>query len=250
MCDVTFPQFQSLDIVSKDYSAKPPAKAASGATCLRELKKGIEMRIKKCLLGLAAVTAAFALTGCGTTTDGSSVSRAASSSSNIQRSIPSSNASVSSEVRFEAYVTGYSFWDNTPPGSSAIAHPVIHRRAGGTGTYVDPVTLAVGHKIIGERRSIDYPVGTRFYIKSLRKYAIVEDVCGDGNRPQDGPCHTGKQGRPWLDIYVDGANSARQHSNNCMSRLTRFHTVIQNPGPNYPVVAGPITESGCQVFSS
>lgn len=207
------------------------------------------MRIGNGLLGFPAVTAALALSGCVTTTGSDAVSRAAPASGNLRSTVSTSTAPASNEVRFEAYVTGYSFWDNTPPGSSAIAYPVIHRRAGGTGTFADPVTLAVGHRIDGSRRSTDYPVGTRFYIENLRKYAIVEDVCGDGNSPQDGPCHSGKEGRPWLDIYVDGANSPRQTSTNCMNQLTRFHDVIQNPGPNYPVVSGPITESGCQVFS-
>ena len=45
------------------------------------------------------------------------------------------------EKAFSAYLTGYSYWDNTPPGSAAISKPVIHRRAGGTGKYNDPITI-------------------------------------------------------------------------------------------------------------
>jgi len=198
----------------------------------------------------AAFAGLVALSGCmGTSTSGTNVlstEKAISGDSTLSTRSPITGRE--NEVRFEAYVTGYSYWDNTPPGSAAIAHPVIHRSAGGTGTYDDPITLAVGHRIDGSRRSIDYPVGTRFYLEGLRKYAIVEDLCGDGSRPQDGPCHSGHQGRPWLDIYVDGAQSPRSASNACMARLTRFHDVIQNPAPDYPVVAGALTESGCQVF--
>ena len=181
--------------------------------------------------------AALVLSGCGTPIALSSQGGAVSAKN------------VAEEARFEAYVTGYSYWDNTPPGSAAIAYPVLRNQAGGTGTYDDPITLAVGHRIDGARRSTDYPVGTRFYLQDLRKYAIVEDVCGDGPTPQNGPCHTGKNGRPWIDIYVDGSNSPRSASDNCMRRLTRFQQVIQNPAPDYPVVAGALTESGCQVFS-
>jgi hypothetical protein len=152
------------------------------------------------------------------------------------------------EKHFKAYVTGYSYWDNTPPGSAAIARPVIHRRAGGTGTYRDPITIAVGHVMRYGRSKLDYPAGTRFYIKGLRKYAIVEDACGDGNRPQDGPCHTGHRGLPWLDIYVDGSKSSPSASNACAHRLTKVHGIIMNPKPEYPVVAGRLTESGCPVF--
>ncbi len=112
------------------------------------------------------------------------------------------------ETSLVAYVTGYSYWDNTPAGSTDISHGVIHSKAGGTGTYSDPITLAVGHSIVGGKDILDYPAGTKFYISYLKKYAIVEDTCGDGNSPQNGPCHTGYQGHPWVDLYVDGQNTS------------------------------------------
>ncbi|MBV1903002.1 MAG: hypothetical protein KUG58_05140 [Marinosulfonomonas sp.] len=152
------------------------------------------------------------------------------------------------ETRFKAYLTGYSYWDNTPPGSAAISKPVIHSRAGGTGTYRDPITIAVGHTIKGGRQTLDYPAGTRFYLERLRKYAIVEDVCGDGNRPQDGPCHTGHLGHAWLDIYVGGRKQTASVSTACARRITAMHTVIINPGPNHKVDPGELTDSGCRVF--
>jgi len=150
--------------------------------------------------------------------------------------------------RMQVYLTGYSYWDNTPPGSAQIARPVIHRRAGGTGTYNDPVTLAVGHVKSGSRSAMDFQTGTRFYIERLRKYAIVEDLCGDGNRPQDGPCHSGYNGRPWIDIYVGGQNSDKSYTHNCTYRITGVQNVIVNPAPGYPVNSGEITAGGCQVF--
>lgn len=153
------------------------------------------------------------------------------------------------EQPFNVFLTGYSYWDNTPPGSSAISNPVVHRRAGGTGTYNDPITIAVGHVITGPRDKLDYPEGTRFYLKRLHKYVIVEDTCGDGNRPQDGPCHSGKNGMPWLDIYVDGAGASSQTSEQCMNKITGNHQIIMNPRADYPVVVGALTASGCQVFS-
>ena len=91
---------------------------------------------------------------------------------------------ASAEQQFNAFLTGYSYWDNTPRESSQIARPEVHRQAGGSGTYRDPVTLAVGHVKHGGRSVMDFPAGTRFYIPRLQKYAIVEDLCGDGNTPQ------------------------------------------------------------------
>ncbi|PCJ74881.1 MAG: hypothetical protein COA53_08750 [Rhodobacteraceae bacterium] len=153
------------------------------------------------------------------------------------------------ETTFDIYLTGYSYWDNTPPGSAEISKPVIHRKAGGKGTYRDPITIAVGHTIIGNRQTLDFEAGTRFYIPNLRKYVIVEDVCGDGRNPQDGPCHTGYNGLPWLDIYVDGSGSRSGDATQCARQITAVQQIIMNPDRDYPVVSGALTETGCQVFS-
>jgi hypothetical protein len=67
-------------------------------------------------------------------------------------------------------VTFYGAGDNDPPGSTEIAHPnALHRAAGGTGTYANPISLA------GDRRAI--PVGTRVYYPPLAKYFVMEDDC-------------------------------------------------------------------------
>ena len=125
---------------------------------------------------------------------------------------------------------------------------MIHRRAGGKGTFDDPVTIAVGHRIDGGRQTLDYPAGTMFYIERLRKSAIVEDVCGDGNKPQNGPCHTGHRGYPWLDIYIGGGKHSASVTDACANKITALQRVVINPGPNYPVAAGEVTASSCKVF--
>ena len=148
----------------------------------------------------------------------------------------------------QAYVTGYSYWDNTPPATVQISHPVKHQHAGGLGTFSNPVTLAVGHRIIAGEDVLDIPAGTLFYLPRLRKYAIVEDTCGDGPSPQDGPCHTGYQGNIWLDIYVDGVSTDKAVSEACMSKITGLQPVVMDPGPHMSVVIGPVTEGGCFIF--
>lgn len=152
---------------------------------------------------------------------------------------------VNPEQSMNVYLTGYSFWDNTPRGSAQIARPVIHRTAGGTGTYDDPITLAVGHIKRGSRSTMDYPAGTRFYVQNLQKYAIVEDLCGDGNNPQNGPCHSGYRGHAWLDIYVGGRSVGESRSNSCMNSITGIQNVILYPQPGYPVRPGEISTSTC-----
>ena len=149
------------------------------------------------------------------------------------------------EVAFTGYLTGYSFWDNTPPGSAAIARPVIHRSAAGVGTYQDPITIAVGYRLVGGTAKLDYPAGTRFYIPNLRRYVIVEDICGNGPQPHLTGCHRGKNGAPWLDVYVDGRRAGAGAANACMYAITGMQTFIMHPRKDYPVFAGALTESGC-----
>jgi hypothetical protein len=147
------------------------------------------------------------------------------------------------ENRFSAYITGYGWPDNTPKGSAAISQRVLHSLAGGIGTYSDPVTLAVGHSMATGRDVLDYPAGTKFYIPTLRKYFIVEDTCGDGSAPQNGPCHTGKDGNPWLDVWVGGNSTNESATIACEHNITGTHLVIKNPASNYVVVTGDVASS-------
>ena len=149
------------------------------------------------------------------------------------------------------YLTGYSWWDNTPPGSPTIAYPrsdgwpTVHDSATGNGTYANPVTLAVGWVRSGSRETPDWPVGRRFYLPFLHKYVIVEDQCGDD--AQYGPCHDLSEADPgattWLDVWVDGRNRPRSVSDRCMDRITAIHTVVYQPKSTYPVNPGTITRA-------
>lgn len=150
--------------------------------------------------------------------------------------------------RFNVYLTGYTYWDNTPPGSAEIARPVLRNKAGGTGTWQSPITIAVGHRIENGRQTLDYPAGTRFYLPRLQKYAIVEDVCGDGATPQNGPCHSGYNGHPWLDIWIGGKGVSAAEADECARRITAVQPIILDPPRNLPVQKGEIVGSGCKVY--
>jgi hypothetical protein len=106
----------------------------------------------------------------------------------------------------------------------------------------------VGHSIVNGHQTLDYPEGTRFYLPRLNKYAIVEDVCGDGPTPQGGPCHTGHKGHPWLDIWIGGKDVSPQESDACARRITAVQTAIINPPRDLPVQEGEIAMGGCKVF--
>lgn len=158
--------------------------------------------------------------------------------------------SAGTEKYLNAYTTGYTYYDNTPPGSATISHPILHSKAGGTGTFADPITVAVGHNLSSGQDVLDYPAGTLFYIPNVRRYFIVEDTCGDGGTPQNGPCHTGYPSgtTTWLDIWIDGQSGAESAVQDCASQVTdangEVHVAIQNPASNYVVVSGPVFQNG------
>jgi len=170
---------------------------------------------------------------------------------------PEEKAFVIAESSYTAYTTGYSWWDNTPPGgaisdgaNSGRTPHGVHTVAGGDGSYTWPVTMAVGHSITNGVDTLDIPAGTRFYIPNLRKYFIVEDTCGDGPTPQNGPCHINEDfpGVQMLDLWINGkADTASGHTKSyaCMDAITKKVTVIKNPVTNYKVVAGSVYADKC-----
>ena len=163
-----------------------------------------------------------------------------------------SSPPASGELLFpKVYVTAYSWFDNTPAGSPSISHPVLHRTAGGAGTYENPVTLAVGHSLETGEDVMDIPAGTRIYVPSIRRYFMVEDTCGDGPSPEDGPCHSGAEefgdASLWIDLWIGGEGGSAALAQRCAKAITGVHIVILNPGQNYLVAdgAGVIHDGRC-----
>lgn len=142
----------------------------------------------------------------------------------------------------QAYITAYTWFDNTPPGSPVISNPVMHRTAGGTGTYDDPVTIAVGHSLETGKDVLDFPAGTRIYLPDVRRYFVVEDTCGDGDAPEDGPCHSGAEefgdASVWLDMWIGGQEADADFVRRCTSQVTGVRRVVFDPADNYVVAAG------------
>jgi len=145
------------------------------------------------------------------------------------------STSSAAEATSTAYVTGYSYYDNSPPGT-AISDPVLHQGAGGVGTYANPITVAVG--IVNNAPMI--AAGTRFYIPNLRRYFMVEDTCAS--------CATNVPSGAafWIDVWVDGSTTSTAAADLCMNAITGNWKVIQNPASTYAVVSGAISKaSGC-----
>jgi hypothetical protein len=161
-------------------------------------------------------------------------------------------AQPAKEITLTAYLTGYAWPDNTPPGS-AISNPIIHHEAGGTGTYADPITVAVGHSFINGVDVLDYKAGTVFYMPYLRKYFIAEDTCGDGDTPQNVPCHNlhmaGNEApagaEAWLDLWVGGVGSSQSDVLTCEDTITGLHPILLKPSSNYLVNPGAVYGTSC-----
>lgn len=132
---------------------------------------------------------------------------------------PTSATPTPSPATTNYYVTGYSWWDNDPPGSAAIAYPILHQQAAGTGTYADPITAAVGSGTL--------KAGTRVYIPKLSRYFIVEDLCAS--------C-TGA----WIDVWADGRNLSESAADQCLRGFTGTYPVIVAPPQGLTVTAGAV----------
>ena len=138
-------------------------------------------------------------------------------------------AATPKDVRMPGtYTTAYDWWDNNPPGSAEISHPVVHRHAGGQGTYADPLTVAVNDRSSGN--GLQFRAGTRFYVPNVRAYLVVEDTLGGG-----------PGGRVHLDMWAGGKTSTERSAYNCMNHVTGNVLVIKNPTRKYAVVKGPLS---------
>jgi hypothetical protein len=151
--------------------------------------------------------------------------------------------STNEQIVNTTYTTAYTWYDNTPAGSATISHPVLHQTAGGTGTFDDPITIAVGHSLATGQDVLDFPAGTKIYLPDVRRYFIVEDTCGDGNDPQGGPCHQGVNANGtnstiWIDMWIGGQSMSASGANECASRVTNVNTAVFNPASNYVVAPG------------
>jgi hypothetical protein len=125
------------------------------------------------------------------------------------------------------WLTGYSWQDNTPPGSSVVGEPVLHQQAGGTGTFADPITVAVP----GHQGAMAWQPGTRFYLPTVKRYVIVEDS-GASRAPAGTDTH--------LDMWIGGQDGTLAATDACEDSLTGRVAAELNPPNNLPVIVGPI----------
>jgi hypothetical protein len=143
------------------------------------------------------------------------------------QSQPQAAAPAREAASKKIWLTGYSWQDNTPPGSSTVSLPVLHQQAGGNGSYADPITAAVPGKGNGI-----WNKGARFYLPTIKRYVIVEDT-GASKPP------SGQDGH--LDVWIDGQGGTKSSTDQCEQKFTGTGVkAFYNPPPNLPVIFGPI----------
>jgi hypothetical protein len=125
------------------------------------------------------------------------------------------------------WLTGYSWQDNTPPGSSVVGEPVLHKQADGQGTFADPITVAVP----GHEGKMAWQPGTKFYLPTVQRYVIVEDS-GAAKQPAGTDTH--------LDMWIGGQDGTKQATDDCENTFTGRVPAQADPPDNLAVMAGPI----------
>lgn len=129
--------------------------------------------------------------------------------------------------------TGFSIFDNSPPGTADICCARIHSKAGGTGTRLDPISVAVPGS---GGQGMELAAGTLIYYAAIRRYGIIEDSGAT------------KMSNPHFDWWVGGQGFPESSSEQCMSEITKDAQIIVNPAAGLPVTVGPLTgQSGCHI---
>ena len=136
----------------------------------------------------------------------------------------------------KATITFYGWPDNSPPGNQ-IAHPIIHKHAGGDGTYCNPTTFATER---ANNKTIPY--GIKIYVPFIKQYFVREDLCA-ASGPTTGSGSNGCK-KLWFDLWIGGNAHSKAHAVVACERKLTPHppvTVILYPNAGEPVAhAGPI----------
>ncbi|TVZ76737.1 hypothetical protein [Streptomyces sp. BK340] len=138
-----------------------------------------------------------------------------------------SDASASEAA--DVNVTFYGAADNDPGGSTQISNPSVHDKAGGTGTFDDPITFAAGEG--------SYQPGTKIYYPALKKYFVMEDSCAD--------C-----GANHVDLYMGSANDDGIVQCEQASTKPGEQSIVVDPDPDLPVDSTPLYDGSCHAGGS
>jgi 3D (Asp-Asp-Asp) domain-containing protein len=148
------------------------------------------------------------------------------------RPVPTPTPPPTTQSDYVNKVTFYGWPDNDPAGNG-IAYSVIHKNAGGVGTYSDPITFASSPDL--------YAKGTIIYVPYLQKYTIMEDYCASCINDY-------KSGIKHIDIWMNSNGNFNNNVIACENKYTKLQNtnIIVNPPNNLTVNSTPLfnTASG------
>jgi Ricin-type beta-trefoil lectin domain len=156
------------------------------------------MRKTAWTIGLAAVSV-LVLAGLG-------VSSAGAAAGHATAAAPATGFKI-----YNAYVTYYGWYDNTPPGCGTAYSGC----ADGIGTYKDPITFASD--------KAEFQVGTVIYYPTVEKYFVMGDSCGECTQDWSNP-HGGPDSGPGLhhvDLWMGGKGADEFDVIDCEDALTQ-----------------------------
>ncbi len=78
-----------------------------------------------------------------------------------------------------------------------------------------------------------FAFGTKFYLPELKKYFIVEDLCGACSDGRNGGAYT-------LDIWLDGSHLSSGGATACAAKVTGLAPAIKDPDSDLPVDSGSV----------
>ena len=139
-----------------------------------------------------------------------------------------------------SFLTFYGWWDNTPPGGD-ISDPVLHKTAGGAGTFADPITFASGSQV---------KPGQKIYVPRVKKYFIMEDECPECAADYKGHGPNGGPGLWHFDLWSGGQGGDPGKAIDCEDALTNYNAdgtpniepVVVDPPAGEPVDTDPAVQ--------
>jgi hypothetical protein len=184
--------------------------------------------------GHGAGSAAETVRGAAGRATGSAAKATGSAARATRSAAKAAGGTGGSGRKMKIWLTGYSYQDNTPAGSAEVSQPILHQDAGGTGTYADPITVAVPGKGSGI-----WKAGSKFYLPTVKRYVIAEDTGAS-------PAPSGQDGH--LDMWIGGKGGTKSATDSCMDKITGTGVPATfNPPANLPVISGPVWNQSCRV---
>lgn len=137
------------------------------------------------------------------------------------------------QVVTTVHTAAHTWAEASAAGTAAGKTRAPHQAGEGTGTYEDPITIAVSSGPDGQA----IPAGTRIYLPDLRRYFIAEDPCGDGeDQCRQGGSATGSTLR--MDIRIGGEGVSAAAAEACSRQVADVGAAVLNPAGNYVVAPG------------